>query len=559
MRRKAGVLVGFLVLTAGIVAWAAGAGIAALWLFALAAVAFAATLPLPLAVVSPLFMGHFGWLVDMVPFVVLVGWGAVVIRWSATLIVERRLPRGGTWRWLPIGLAAWTALGILAPVERSQIDHFILLLGIQVVASATLLMVVDAISDIDGRVRVAAGLAVFTIVLSGGALLEWIGVPVQELQDASVSDRAEAAYGVDAFPNERGLIKYARTKDTGASELETRLADLRERHDGFPSSDVVPAPADTYGENKLLVRFDTSARSFEHILDDAGAVLVDDDAALAPANTIPRLRSFPRNALTYPGICAAVLPFAFALAWSQGRRAWLGRAAVAACLFGVAFALARGAWAVVVLGAVYLAVDGPINAARKVQVFAGITAAAAALVAVFVVGHGSDPLTARAGGEASIRTRGDLYRDTASAMDPRHLLVGYGVTLERESPQEAAQSGRYVPEAGTHSTYLNYLFRTGLPGMLAILAIYGLAAAHSRAAAHSDAREDRILMTAAAASVVAVGAHAVILNLYVEPLYTLTISLVLGIAMAGALGLPRSILPWRADRRRGERGAAIRS
>jgi hypothetical protein len=44
---------------------------------------------------------------------------------------------------------------------------------------------------------------------------------------------------------------------------------------------------------------------------------------------------------------------------------------------------------------------------------------------------------------------------------------------------------------------------------------------------------------------VTVAAHAVILSLYVEPIYTLAISLVLGLAMAGATGLSRSILPWR--------------
>ncbi len=41
-------------------------------------------------------------------------------------------------------------------------------------------------------------------------------------------------------------------------------------------------------------------------------------------------------------------------------------------------------------------------------------------------------------------------------------------------------------------------------------------------------------------------AHAVILSLYVEPIYTLTISAALGLAMASGVGLERSVLPWHA-------------
>jgi hypothetical protein len=41
-----------------------------------AAVVVALVLPLPAALVSPLFMGVAGWLVDMLPMLVLVGWAA---------------------------------------------------------------------------------------------------------------------------------------------------------------------------------------------------------------------------------------------------------------------------------------------------------------------------------------------------------------------------------------------------------------------------------------------------------------------------------------------------
>src|SRR5918998_3147766 len=100
-------------LIVGIVAWALGSGFLAFWAFVWAAVAFALVLPLPYALVSPLFMGVVGWLVNMLPLLILVGWGAVVARWALGLLSERRLPRGGRWIWVPIGLTAWTALGLL--------------------------------------------------------------------------------------------------------------------------------------------------------------------------------------------------------------------------------------------------------------------------------------------------------------------------------------------------------------------------------------------------------------------------------------------------------------
>nr|MBA2724571.1 hypothetical protein [Actinomycetota bacterium] len=78
------------------------AGVIALWSFTAAAVALALVLPLAAALVSPLFMGIAGWLVDMLPFVVLAGWAAVSLRWVFGLLREGRLPRGGRWIWLPI-------------------------------------------------------------------------------------------------------------------------------------------------------------------------------------------------------------------------------------------------------------------------------------------------------------------------------------------------------------------------------------------------------------------------------------------------------------------------
>jgi hypothetical protein len=50
-----------------------GPGVVALWSFTVAAVALAFALPLPWALVSPLYMGIAGWLVDMLPFVILAG------------------------------------------------------------------------------------------------------------------------------------------------------------------------------------------------------------------------------------------------------------------------------------------------------------------------------------------------------------------------------------------------------------------------------------------------------------------------------------------------------
>jgi hypothetical protein len=78
-----------------------------------------------------------------------------------------------------------------------------------------------------------------------------------------------------------------------------------------------------------------------------------------------------------------------------------------------------------------------------------------------------------------------------------------------------------------------------------ITALYVIAGLQARAASKEKDGDERTFATAVATAVVIAAAHAVILSLYVEPIYTLTISLILGMATASGLGLRRSILPWR--------------
>ncbi|MDQ3985421.1 MAG: O-antigen ligase family protein [Actinomycetota bacterium] len=535
---------GWALLAAGIVAWAVGAGFVALWCFALAAVALAGGLPLPLALVSPLYMGILGWLVDMLPFVILAGWTGFVLRWGLTLLRERRLPTVGRWMWIPIGLAAWTLVGASA-IQLAQWKHFALVWGIQVLASAVVIAVPDQFRSLERVADIALALLVFVVVLSVGVLLDWVGIPVQELQDTSVKVRAESAYGVDAFPSDTGMIKYAKAQNAGALQLRNSLERTAERNPELPDHEVFPALRDAFGENKLIVRFEGSARRFESSLANLDVDLAFDNVGVAPANTVPRLRSFPRNALTYPGICAALLPFAFFFAWGKDRRKrTLGYVAVAACLFGAGFALARGAWAVILLGGIYLVVDGLISRRLKLEYFVAFVTGAVVVTAVFFVKYNEDPLTARAGGDASIATRQNVYSDTLSILDARYALTGLGMTRER--PTESAYGiGKYIPPAGTHSTYLNYLFRTGVPGALAILALYVIATLHARAKSRLEAGNRRVLWSLCTASLIIVGVHGLILNLYVEPVYTLTISILVGLAMVGTTTLRTSVIPWR--------------
>ncbi len=536
----AGVAVGLVASLVGGV----GPGVVGLWSFTVAAVALAFVLPLPWALVSPLFMGVAGWLVDMLPFVVLAGWTAVSIRWGLQLLRERRLPRGGRWIWLPAALVVWTALGVVV-ISSLDFKHFLLLLGIQVVASAALLMVVDVLGTHEARVELVSGLVAFVVLLSVAVFLQWIGLPVESLQDSSARRRVEAAYGVDAFPNNIGMIKYARSVDAGSLELRRGVTRVAEANPELPEFAVFRPKFQAY-ENSLVVRFEGSARAHEEELEEAGITLLYDNVGLAPANTVPRMRSFPRNALTYAGASAALLPFAFFLAWGNDRRRrTLGRAGVAACLFGAGFSLARGAWGAIAIGVLYLLVDGPLARPRKLQVVTAVVAAAVVLTGVFLVKYRVDPLTGRAGGGASVNTRDDLYRETLANLGGIHVLLGYGTEKPRTESGTVKEGTRYVPRAGTHSTYLNYLFRTGVPGALAILALYALAGLHARAAARVKEGRERELATAAAWAVVMAAAHGVILSLYVEPIYTLVVSVIVGLAMAVGTSLAAPVMPFR--------------
>jgi hypothetical protein len=534
-------------LIVGIVAWALGSGFLAFWAFVWAAVAFALVLPLPYALVSPLFMGVAGWLVNMLPLLILVGWGAVVARWALGLLSERRLPRGGRWIWVPIGLTAWTALGLLV-VPFDDLKHFMLLLGMQGLVSGGILVVGDRIASQGDRLRLLTGLLAFVVLLSGAVVAQWVGVNIQALQDDSISDRLEAAYGVDAFTNNTGMIKYTPAKEAGAGQLRRELKRLGRRDERLPLY-VVFRPRFKAYENHLVVRFEGSARPSEPALARRGIELIFDNVGLAPMRTVPRMRSFPRNALTYAGICAALFPLALALVWTTGgRRRLLGALAVAACLFGAGFSIARGAWGAIVVGLIYLALDGRISFRRKLAAVGLFVAAGAFLTAFFLAKYDTDPLTSRALGESSITTREQLYTDTLESIGGVNVLLGYGVELARTpggSTKAFGDYGRYIPPAGTHSTYLNYLFRTGVVGAALAVAMYVVPWLHARTAARVRTGAETTLASLAATAVVIAAAHGTILSLFVEPAYTLVITLVLGLALAGWMALPSSILPWR--------------
>jgi len=80
-----------------------------------------------------------------------------------------------------------------------------------------------------------------------------------------------------------------------------------------------------------------------------------------------------------------------------------------------------------------------------------------------------------------------------------------------------------------------------------IVALYAAAGLHALAAARSKvSQEEKTWSTLAATAVLIAAAHGVVLSLYVEPVYTLVISLLLGLAMAGTTNLKSSVLPWRA-------------
>lgn len=522
-------------------------GVVALWLFTAAAVGCALVLPLPAAFVSPLFTGLLGWVVDMLPFVVLVAWGAAVVRWSLGLVRQRRLPRGGKWLLLPLGLTLWTALGALV-ISKADFRHYLLLLGIQAIASAVVIAVVDTTREERHRRSVAAGLAGFACVMSAAVFLQWVGVPVESLQDSTARRAVEDAYGVDAFPNNIGMIKYARSVQAGALELRRALDSLARQNPDVPPFEVFRPEFQAY-ENHLVVRFEGSARHVANDLTSVGVTLLYDNVGLAPANTVPRLRSFPRNALTYAGVSAAVFPLCFFLFWRGDRRdRVLGGAGAAACLFGAAFSLARGAWVAIAIGVGFLLFARVLTRFQKVQVAGAVALAAVVLTVVFLVKYGVDPVTGRAGGGASVNTRSDLYQETVGSLRGVHLLLGYGTERPRTESGTVKEGTRYVPRAGTHSTYLNYLFRTGFPGALGILALYGLAILHASAGARCG--PDKVFAALLGMSCVIAAAHGVILSLYVEPVYTLSISVLLGLAVAAGQDLPCGLLPARLRRAR---------
>ncbi|HEX2123950.1 MAG TPA: O-antigen ligase family protein, partial [Thermoanaerobaculia bacterium] len=275
--------------------------------------------------------------------------------------------------------------------------------------------------------------------------------------------------------------------------------------------------------------------------------LIYDNVGLAPGNEIPRMRSFPRNALTFAGVCVAVLPLAFFVLWrgASEKQRWIARLAIVGGLFGIAFSLARGAWAALLVGVVYLLIDGVLSGRRKLQLIATVVAAAVVLTGTFLLKYEADPLNARAGAEGSVGTRTALARDTFAQVTGLHVLLGYGSERPRDEEGNVPAGLRYIPEAGTHSTYLNYLFRTGVPGFVMLVALYLVAALYARRAAREAEGERRTLSQMLAMAVVIVAAHGVVLSLYVEPVYTLTASLLLGLALAGARNVRGSLLPWK--------------
>lgn len=539
---------------AGIVCWATWTlqgGVIALWCFTLSAVALALVLPLERAIVAPLFMGAAGWLVDMLPLVILAGWAAVVLRWAWGLWTERRLPRGGRWIWLPIFLVAWTALGITQIDLGLDLKHFLLLFGIQGLASGMVLLVVDRFADIEARSVIAVGLVGFIVLMSVVVFAEWIGAPVQEMQNDEVADRVEETYGVNAFPNNLGLMKYARSSKGGAKEFRAVLERFAEDNPDLPDFEVFLPKFQAFDTTNIVIRFDGSARAFEEELSEVGlgVDLIYDNVGLTPGNSIPRMRSIARNSLTYAGSCVVLFFISFYLFWTGlGRRRWLGLAGIVSSLFGAGFSLSRGAWVAIPIGIVYLCADRLLPGRRKLAVVAAFLIGAAVLSAIYLIKYDVDPYNARAGADASTATRTILYQDTLEAVNGIHFVVGFGTDTPRTSSGVSHVLGRYIPDAGTHSTYLNYLFRTGVPGALAIMLLYALAALHARAAALLARDDERLFRSLVTAAVVAAAAQGVILSLFVEPIYTLTISILVGLAMAGTADLGASIWPWKTRR-----------
>jgi hypothetical protein len=540
----------------GIAGWVIGGvypSVVGMWAFIVAAVSVALVLPWPYPLVSPLYAGIVGWLVDMLPLLILTAWTAAVLRWAWSLWRERRMPRGGRWIWLPIGLLVWTGVGVV-PIALSGFEdfkHFLLLVGIQFVVSGTLLAAVDLFGDIEERAKIVSSVAVFISILSGAVFLQWAGVPVESLQDGTAREAAETAYGLDAFPNVTGMIKYARSVDSGADDLKQRLNSLSDRNPDLVGYDVFRSRFSAF-DSSLIVLFEGSARPYEETLAELDIQLIYDHVGLAPSNTLPRLRSFPRNALTYAGVCVVLWPMMLWLVWSYGgRRRILGFVGAVSCLFGAGFSLARGSWIAILIGIVYLIIDGALSRRRKLQLIAWFLSAAVVLVGVYLINYGVDPVSGRAGGGASVRTRQSLYGDTVGGLKDYHLVTGYGTERPRisDGTSRGAARGEYVPRAGTHSTYLNYLFRTGLVGLVGIVFVYLIAALSARAGSRTHGGKEQLFATLMTAAIVSAMSHATILSLYVEPTYTLSVSLFLGLATLTGGGLSNLKVPWRNKQR----------
>ena len=79
--------------------------------------------------------------------------------------------------------------------------------------------------------------------------------------------------------------------------------------------------------------------------------------------------------------------------------------------------------------------------------------------------------------------------------------------------------------------------------------LYVLPGLQARTAARVRSGNEAVISSLAAMAVVIAAAHGTILSLFVEPAYALTITIVLGAALAGSLALSSSIVPWKARRR----------
>jgi hypothetical protein len=76
--------------------------------------------------------------------------------------------------------------------------------------------------------------------------------------------------------------------------------------------------------------------------------------------------------------------------------------------------------------------------------------------------------------------------------------------------------------------------------------LYLVAGLHARAASRRGDADEKLLGSLTAMAVISFAAQGAILSLFVEPIYTLIVSLVLGLALVWTLDLNVSVLPWRS-------------